>query len=306
MTEASYLGMDIGGTKVSLCAVRKSEEAEGEVLWRSLARWPSSPADVGDDLSVLRTQVKELRDATRQWFSGVGVAVAATVDAAGRVVSWPNRGSWGGLDLLGELRSLFPESEIVWADDGALAAVAEAYAADVTGLVYAGVGTGIGGGVVVGGRLLSAVSGGACELGHMIVNHGGSPCTCGRRGCVQAEASGPATLRRAAAARGATVSFDELRTGYLDEETWAVAAVEHSSVALAAALAGVGELVGTAVHVVGGGFAAGIPGFVDEVGRQAAVLSRPGHPVAPVVPARFGGESSLRGAVIAAMGTLPG
>ncbi|OOC08324.1 ROK domain protein [Amycolatopsis azurea DSM 43854] len=296
--------MDIGGTKVSFRLVLGAGGAEGEVLWSSLARWPESSADVADDLTVLRTRVKELRDASQHRFAGVGVAVAATVDPSGRVVSWPNRGSWGGLDLLGELRSLFPESEIVWADDGALAAVAEARAADVPCLVYAGVGTGIGGGVVVGGRLLSALSRGACELGHMIVNHGGSPCTCGRRGCVQSEASGPATLRRASAARGVNVSFDQLRAGYLGGETWAVAAVEHSCMALAAALAGIGELAAPAVHVVGGGFAAGIPGFVDEVGRQAAALSRPGHPVAPVVPARFGGESSLRGAVSAAMGAL--
>ncbi|WP_143264317.1 ROK family protein, partial [Amycolatopsis kentuckyensis] len=179
-------------------------------------------------------------------------------------------------------------------------------AAEVPNLVYAGVGTGIGGGVVVGGRLLSALSGGACELGHVVVNHDGSPCTCGRRGCVQAEASGPATLRRASAERGKTVAFDRLRAGYRDGEPWAAAAIEHSCQALAAALAGLGELAAPAVHVVGGGFAAGLPGYVTEVGRHLAALSRPGHPAAPVVPARFGGESSLRGAVLAAMGALSG
>jgi kanosamine 6-kinase len=291
----SYLGIDVGGTKVAFCVVRGSDSADGEVLWRSTVNWDS--ADVEDDLVLLRKQVDELRVATRTCLAGVGIAVAATVDSAGWVVSWPNRPSWGGLDLLGELRPLFPEAKITWADDGALAAVAEA--GDVGDLVYAGVGTGIGGGVIVGGRLLSRR---ACELGHMVVNHGGGPCTCGRRGCVQAEASGPATLRRAAVERGADVSFQELRLGYLAGEPWAVVAVKHSCGALAAALAGVGELVGPAAHVVGGGFAVGIPGYVEEVGRQAAALSRPGHPVAPVVAARFGGESSLYGAVIAARG----
>jgi kanosamine 6-kinase len=56
--------------------------------------------------------------------------------------------------------------------------------------------------------------------------------------------------------------------------------------------------------VIGGGFATAIPGYVDEVARQATSLARPGHPTAPILPARLGDQSSLRGAMLAARGSL--
>lgn len=248
--------------------------------------------------------MEQIRARTHRPFTGVGVAVPATLDARGRVVAWPTRPSWVGLDLAGVLRGLFPAALVHCADDGDLAALAEADAAGCEDLVYVGVGTGIGGGIVLGGRSVPGARRGSCELGHLIVNQGGALCDCGRRGCVQAEASGPATLRRAAAERGAGVGFEDLRAAYADGTPWAVSAVAHSCAALAAALVGVAELVRPAAMVVGGGFAAGIPGLVQEVARRADALARPGHPVAPVRPAQLGGRSSLHGAVLAAAGPL--
>jgi kanosamine 6-kinase len=299
-TGPAYLGIDLGGTKVAVGVAAAADVAAGRLTRRAEARWPVPPGDPDQDLVVLRTLVGQLRTGTPRGFAGVGVAVAATLDAGGRVTAWPTRPSWTGLDLLPEVRSLVPGCEVAWGDDGALAALAEAAAADVADLVYLGVGTGVGGGIVAGGRPLPDPTRGSCELGHLIVNRVGERCDCGRRGCVQAESSGPATLRRAAAERGGPVAFDELRAGCERREGWALAAVERSCAGLAAALAGAGELASPAVHVVGGGFATAVPGFVTEVARQAAALSRPGHPVAPVRPARFGGQSSLYGAVAAA------
>jgi kanosamine 6-kinase len=305
-TGPGYLGIDIGGTKVALGAASAAGAAAGEVGWSNEVRWPAPAVAVERDLAVLREAVDSLRRAVGRSFAGVGVAVAATVDPVGRVTTWPTRPSWTGLDLIGVVRSLVPGCGVVWGDDGALAAVAEAAATGVRDLVYVGVGTGVGGGIIAGGRSVPALARGSCELGHLVVNRAGAVCDCGRRGCVQAESSGPVTLRRAAVLRGRPVSFDELRAGYANGEPWASAAVGHSCAALASALAGAGELASPAIHVVGGGFATGITGFVDEVARRAAALSRPGHPVAPVVPARFGGRSSLRGAIVAAAGLHEG
>ncbi|MFQ6143510.1 ROK family protein [Streptomyces seoulensis] len=290
------LGVDIGGTKVALRA-----ETDGADAHESAFTWPAS-GRVADDLAALRRHTEEIRARTGQPLAAVGVAVPATLDADGRVASWPTRPSWRGLDLAAVLGELFPKVPLHWADDGDLAALAEADAAGCADLVYVGVGTGIGGGIVLGGRSVPGPGRGSCELGHLIVARRGERCDCGRRGCVQAEASGPATLRRASAARGARVDFAELRAGYAERAGWAVAAVEHSCAALAAALVGVGELVRPDAMVIGGGFAAGIPGFVEETARRVAALTRPGHPPAPVGPAVLGGRSSLHGAVLAARG----
>ncbi|MFE5908523.1 ROK family protein [Streptomyces wedmorensis] len=286
----------MGGTKVAFRA-----EPDGADAHESSFNWPES-GRTADDITALHRHAEEIRARTGQPVAAVGVAVPATLDADGRVTSWPTRPFWRGLDLATVLGELFPRAELHWADDGDLAALAEAQASGRANLVYVGVGTGIGGGIVLGGRSVPGPRRGSCELGHLIVARQGERCDCGRRGCVQAEASGPATLRRASAARGARVSFAELRHGYAEGAGWAVAAVEHSCAALAAALVGVGELVRPDAMVIGGGFAAGLPGFVEETSRQAALLSRQGHPPAPIGPAVLGGKSSLHGAVLAARG----
>ncbi|WP_432008139.1 ROK family protein [Streptomyces parvus] len=290
------LGIDIGGTKVAFRA-----EPDGADAHESSFIWPES-GRVADDIAALHRHAEEVLARTGQSVAAVGVAVPATLDADGRVTSWPTRPSWQGLDLVIVLGELFPRAELCWGDDGDLAAMAESHASGLADLVYLGVGTGIGGGMVLGGRSVPGPRRGSCELGHLIVDRRGERCDCGRHGCVQAEASGPATLRRASTARGTRVSFAELRHGYAEGAGWAVAAVEHSCAALAAALVGVGELVRPDAAVIGGGFAAGLPGFVEETARQAARLSRPGHPPPPIGPAVLGGRSSLYGAVLAAKG----
>jgi kanosamine 6-kinase len=120
---------------------------------------------------------------------------------------------------------------------------------------------------------------------------------CGRQGCLQAIASGPATLDRAALLRGAAVTFDELRQALGGARPWAVGAVDRTARALAAAVTGVAELVHPARAVLGGGFAAGIPELVGRVAGHLAELARPGRTPLPVAPAALGGLSSLRGAV---------
>ncbi|MDI3405810.1 ROK family protein [Streptomyces cavernicola] len=143
-----------------------------------------------------------------------------------------------------------------------------------------GGGTG-GGGVVLDGRICPGTARGSCEVGHLIVDHrAGEWCDCGRRGCVQSLASGRAVLRRPAGLLGAEVGFDRLRQAWAAGEWWATQTVHDSADALAAAV-GLGELVHPEVVAVGGGFAAGLPGYVDAVARRAAEPARPGRPARP-------------------------
>jgi kanosamine 6-kinase len=126
---------------------------------------------------------------------------------------------------------------------------------------------------------------------------GGVRCVCGRRGCLQALASGPATLRRAGLLRGADVSFYALQRALRDGQPWALDALEGTTRALAAAVTGVQELVHPDRVLIGGGFAAGIPEIVPSVSGYLADLARQGQAPLPVEPAALGGLSSLRGAV---------
>ncbi|OQO89672.1 kanamycin kinase [Saccharomonospora piscinae] len=287
----SVLGIDIGGTKVALRA-----EADGVEPNQLTFRW-SPRATASDDLARLAAGVAQLVRDLPTAIRSVGVAVPATVDERGRVAVWPSRPSWNGLDLGAALRSTFPDAVVRWADDGDLAAVAEAEAIGERDLLYIGVGTGIGGGIVLGGRSVPGPGRGSCELGHVVVDSAGPRCACGRTGCLQAIASGSATLRRATSARGLPVSFSDLREGVLAGSPWAVTVVDESCLALATAVASVNELVRPDCAVLGGGFAADLPGFVDGVEGHLRRLARPGHPVPALLPSVLGGLSSLHGAI---------
>ncbi|MFD6276184.1 ROK family protein [Streptomyces sp. NPDC060209] len=295
----------MGGTKVALRIEGDGARAVGSVF-----RWPTAPEspstrprpDGTRDLAALARHVGLLRADWGGPVEAVGVAMPATLDGEGRVVTWPGRPHWTGLGLREELRGLFPEAAVRIADDGDLAALAEAGRAGCRNLVYLGVGTGIGGGVVVDGRPIPGPGRGSCEVGHVVVDRAGERCDCGRRGCVQALASGPATLRRAAGLLGLPVPFEALREGFTAGADWAVSAVEESGEALAAAVTGLCELTRPELVLIGGGFASGLPGFVPLVAEHAGRLARPGAPPVPVRAAALGGLSSLYGAVSLARG----
>lgn len=297
------MGIDVGGTKVAL----RAEHTDGTVREAGF-RWPTAMdrlAHASADLDLLARQVGELCADDPDECAGVGVAMPATLDEAGVVTAWPNRPGWTGVDLGGALRGIFGTTKVSCADDGDLAALAEAHAAGCDDLLYLGVGTGVGGGIVRGGRPLPGPARGSCEIGHLIVDRSAERCDCGRRGCVQAVASGPAVLRRAARARGTEVTFADLARALADGTPWARDAVREGCAALAAAAVGVSELLRPALVVVGGGFAGGLPGFTDTVAVETARLARPGHPPPPVEPARLGGLSSLHGAVLLARSGPP-
>ena len=282
------LAVDVGGTKVALRA-----EASGRPTFDRTFRWPPG-ADPAADLAMLDAEVAALRAAWGPVHT-VGIAMPATIEATGTVLTWPGRPSWVGLDFAGACRRIFPDSRTAYADDGDLAALAEARHAGHDDVVYLGVGTGVGGGVVLGQRLVPGHT--SAEIGHMVVDLDGARCDCGRTGCLQSVASGPATLRRASLARGRDVSFDDLQAGLRDGRPWAVEAIHASCAALAATVVSLSELLDPAVAIVGGGFADGLPGFVPLVGHTARLTARCGRPPPVVRAAALGGLSSLHGAV---------
>nr|AXL05347.1 ROK family protein [uncultured bacterium] len=286
-----YLGIDVGGTKVAF----RVETAAGPVDETAFGWGPRHSAAA--DLAQLAGHVAGLRTRLGSPLRAVGVAMPGTVGPDGRVTAWPSRPEWTGLALDVALRELFPGAVVAWADDGDLGALAEARAAGCDNLLYVGVGTGIGGGLVLHGEPCPGTARGSFELGHVIVELDGPPCVCGRGGCLQAIASGPATLDRAARLRGTAVTFDDLRQAWGDDRPWAVDAVRRTTRAVAAAVTGVQELLHPDRVVIGGGFAAGLPGFAGCVSEHLSEFARPGSRPLPVAPAALGGLSSLRGAV---------
>ncbi|GII84198.1 kanosamine kinase [Sphaerisporangium siamense] len=288
----TYLGIDIGGTKVA------ARMEVGNAAYEAEARWPPYAPDPERDLAVIGDLVERL--GPRDRCAAVGVSSAATVDGGGRVVAWPNRPSWIGFDLVAALRcrlgTLIDGAPVRVADDGGLAALAEARACGCPDLAFLGVGTGVGGGLVLDGEPFAG--GAAVELGHMVVHPGGPACSCGRDGCLQATASGPATLRRAAARRGGTVTAEDLVSAAVRGEDWAAATIAETATALAFAVVSLTEIVRPRRVHIGGGFGAAAPGLVPGVAAHVAALARTGRPVPVVAPAALGPRASLLGALL--------
>jgi glucokinase len=192
-TNETVLAIDIGGTKLAVGIV----DAEGRIHDRRVVPTPSGPGVDADALfGALAAAVDDLGGAARTAAS-VGVGCGGPMTGAGETVSPINIHAWRNFPLRARLTELCGLP--VWIDNDAKAlARGEGWigaAAGVRDYIAMVVSTGVGGGIVVDGRLLDGADGNAGHVGHVIVEPDGARCGCGARGCVEAEASGTAIAR---------------------------------------------------------------------------------------------------------------
>lgn len=284
-----WLGIDIGATKLAVRA------ETGGVSWDRNVPWPPT-GGAAADLATLRETVDEARRQAGGPFTRVGVAAAPSLDTAGSVSAWPSRQSWAGMPLLDVLTTACG-APVVIADDGSLAALAEARTAACPDLAYLGLGTGVGGGLVVGGRLLLGAFGQAGEIGHLPIERSGPACRCGRRGCLQARLSAEALSRRAGRLRGRPATPEEFVRGVEERRRWALRTLDAAATALARAVLVVSELVEPAEVRIGGGLGAALPTLPERVAAALAPMTRPGRRPPRIRAAVLGARASVVGAV---------
>ncbi len=184
------IGLDIGGTKIAGGVV----DASGAVLAEIVEPTPEE-SDAPAVTAVLLDVVERLR-ATHDDVVGIGVGAAGIVEwPAGRIVWAPNNAyrDWPVREQLEAATGL----PAVVDNDANVAALAEARlgAQRHRDLVLVTVGTGIGGGLVLGGQIYRGPTGRGAELGHIVLNPDGPICGCGNHGCFEAYASGTALTR---------------------------------------------------------------------------------------------------------------
>lgn len=187
------IGVDVGGTKILAGAVAE----DGSI--QATARRPTPRHDAEAVLAQVADVVAELRDGTDEAIDGVGVGIAGVVDAErSRVYFAPNlRWSQVPARALLEASTALP---VVVENDGNIAAWGEyrfGAGRGTSDMVLVTVGTGIGGGIVIDGRLFRGAHGAAGEIGHINAVPDGRACGCGRGGCWEQYASGNALVREA-------------------------------------------------------------------------------------------------------------
>jgi glucokinase len=176
-------------------------DAAGRV--RGRLRLPTQPSgDSEHDLArLIRSAASFLADqgVGQAELAGVGVAAPGPIDRArGALVGPPNLPGWEDVPLRDALAEALGV-RVALENDASAAALAEWRFGAGQGcqdLVYLSLSTGIGGGLVLGGRLYTARSGNAGELGHVCVEWNGEACGCGKLGCLEAYAGGAAWTRR--------------------------------------------------------------------------------------------------------------
>jgi len=303
------LALDIGATKTLLATWSHSGAADGADAWRR-GRSPTIrfPTDRDPERLAARIAAEARIIARDRPIAAVGCAVPGPLDRAkGAIVHSPNLG-WHHLPL-GELLADRLGAPVGLDDDASAGALGEARYGVGRGadpFAYLTVSSGIGMGVIVGGRSLRGAHGLAGEIGHLVVDPSGPRCACGRRGDVEAFAGGASLARRARAAwPSATLEDGRSAPRDADGVFWAARAgdplaaslVEEAAQALGLALAAVGAVLDPAMIAVGGAIGIGRPTLIRRataIGRRRCIAETGRSLV--VVTASLGEESVLAGA----------
>jgi glucokinase len=306
------LAIDLGGTKLLVGLV----DHHGHVLARErIATPPGGPAVVARAIRALARSLRANAGAAGATIAGAGVAVAGPTDhERGMIYDPPNLTGWGRETSFGPLLARELEETVQIENDANAAALGEAWVGagrGVADLVYITVSTGIGGGLILGGRLHRGANGTAGEIGHVVVDPDGPQCHCGNRGCLEMLASGTALARQAreAVGRGAPTSLQAL-AAHPDEITArAVARAARDGDALAAtlyrdagsrigiALANLVALLNPKMIIVGGGVSHAGDLLLHPLREaiRARVYPRPALGVV-VAPAALGDDVGIIGA----------
>lgn len=190
------IGIDLGGTFIAAGLVNEKLQIVDKLSVRTNA--PRPMAAIADDMAALVRELLERGGLRREDLAAVGVGVPGTANREnGRLEDANNLGfdDEPFLPLLEERLRL----PVRFGNDANAAAWGEYRASGrrEDSFIMMTIGTGIGGGVILNGKLWDGVNGAAAEFGHMTIRYDGVPCTCGRRGCFEAYASATALIRQA-------------------------------------------------------------------------------------------------------------
>jgi glucokinase len=274
------LDLDIGGTKLAAGVVAR----DGAVLSFTLA---STHADEGPDrgleklFELGRTAVAE-SGVAGDGIGAVGIGSGGPLDSArGILVAPPHLPGWRDVPIVARAQAAFGGLPVALENDATAAAAGEhryGAGAGTSHMVYLTISTGVGGGVVIDGRLYRGATGNGGELGHVTVDCAGRECRgCGRKGCLEAYVSGTSIAERAREAGMGDVTASEVAAAATAGDAVATAVWDATTEALGCGLTSIVNLFEPELVVLGGGVVSGtgeqLLGPVRELVRRDAMGS---------------------------------
>jgi glucokinase len=317
MTETNdtlVAGVDIGGTKVAAGLVNRNGEIKTQIRTPMMAHGEAS-----DGLAAVVSAIDLLLDhdtKARTLIRGIGICAPGPLDpATGVVINPPNVPCWRDFPLAAEVEKVY-RVRVKVENDANAAALAEAYWGAGRGyrhIFYAGIGTGIGTGIVCDGHIYNGRTGAAAEGGHMSVDYRGPLCGCGKPGCIEVLAAGPAIARRAraklASEKNSGSSILDLAKGNIEAVTsemvghayaagdqLAKQTLQETVKLLSLWLSNIVDLLEPDVIIIGGGVAAMLSPFFGDLSRWLAeycINSRCQE--IPLLNAHYGADAGIAG-----------
>ena len=315
MQELPVLAIDVGGTKISAAIISN----RGQIITKEyyLTQADEGPQPVINRILSAIDGIFSLGNIDSSQLAGISMAAAGIIDSnRGRITFSPNLPGWCDVPL----RDIVKEKYLIdtfLLNDASAAALGEhnlGAGKGVDDLILLTVGTGIGGGIIIDGKLYFGSCGSAGEIGHMTIDVNGPKCSCGNDGCLEALASGTAIAREAITRinQGERSALTEIVDGKIEDitaEKVEMAARRGDSLAYevifkAANYLGVGmanlvNIFNPEMIIIGGGVANMGDLLLDPVRQvvQEKAFSLPAQAVR-IVPAQLGNDAGLLGAAV--------
>lgn len=198
-----HIGIDLGGTNIAAGVV---DENNRLLFAESVPTGLPRPAEaIADAIYRLTEKLLKKHEMSFQDILSIGIGIPGSMNKETGTIEYANNFGFTNVPFLDMLKPFFTMPVYI-ENDGNAAAWGEYIAGagkGCTSMLAVTLGTGVGGGIILNGRIYDGYNNAAGEIGHMVIKRGGRPCTCGRFGCLEAYASATALAARAAAAAAA-------------------------------------------------------------------------------------------------------
>ena len=280
---AKYIyGIDMGGTTVKMGLF----DEKGDMLekWEIVTRKENNGENILPDIVKSIKEKNSEKSIETDDILGIGMGVPGPITEDGRVLKCANLG-WGIFSVADEMSKLTGVKKVKVGNDANVAALGEQWRGGGRGfdnIVMVTLGTGVGGGIIMNGKILTGENGAAGEIGHITVNPKETlTCGCGCKGCLEQYSSATGVIRLAKERLEASDKPSELRKFADDEiggkevfdaykagDELAAEAVDEFAAYLGMGLGNVASVVDTQAFVIGGGLSKNGPIVIELIKKQ--------------------------------------
>ena len=273
-------GVDIGGTTVKMGLF----DENGDMLekWEIVTRKDNNGSEILPDVAKSIKEKNEEKGISAEDILGIGIGVPGPITEDGRVLKCANLG-WGVFSVADEVSKLTGVEKVKVGNDANVAALGEQWRGGGRGfdnIVMVTLGTGVGGGIIQSGKILTGTNGAAGEIGHIKVNPLETrTCGCGCKGCLEQYASATGIMRRAKELLEETdkdsymrqfenVTGKEIFDAYKEGDELGTQVVDEFAKYLGMGLANVASVIDSDAFVIGGGVSKNGPVVIDVVKEE--------------------------------------